>query len=123
MSEVRLIVAGGRTFRDTDLLYTTLNDLSLEAHRSGHTLRIVSGTARGADTMGEDWAAIANVPVDKYPANWRDYGRGAGHIRNRRMAENADMLVAFWDGRSRGTANMIKVATELGLRVKVIRYD
>lgn len=123
MSQVRLIIAGGRDFRDEALLFETVNELSVQAHRSGHMLTIVSGTARGADQLGEEWARQAGVRVTKFPADWKLLGRRAGHIRNRRMAENADMLVAFWDGKSAGTRNMIETAKELGLRVKVVRYD
>lgn len=61
--------------------------------------------------------------MKRFPADWGKYGKSAGVLRNKQMAEYADGLIAFWDGKSRGTANMIETAKGLGLRVRVARYD
>lgn len=84
---------------------------------------VVSGTARGADTYGEEWARSVGLPVYRYPADWKLHGRSAGYVRNRQMAVNAEALLAVWDSKSRGTAHMIEQATSLGLRVAVWRTD
>lgn len=80
---------------------------------------VVSGTARGVDTLGEKWATDRGLPVIKYPANWAKYGKSAGYRRNAEMAENADALVALWDGVSKGTNHMITLALDKGLFVYV----
>ena len=58
-----------------------------------------------------------------YPADWERHGRAAGPIRNEEMAEVSDALIAFWDGKSRGTKSMIEIAMRKGLQVAVVRYD
>ena len=83
---------------------------------------IVSGCARGADTLGKKYANDHNIPVKKFPAEWNKYGRSAGYIRNTEMADYADILVAFWDGKSLGTKHMIDTATKKGLIVYTIKY-
>ena len=88
-------------------------------------IMILSGGASGADLMGEQYAADRGYTVQRYPAQWNIFGKRAGLIRNRLMAENADALIAFWDGRSKGTQNMIYEAMRAGLQiaVKQIRLD
>lgn len=80
---------------------------------------VISGSAPGADRLGERWAASRGLPVERYPADWATLGKSAGHVRNAQMASVADALVAVWDGESPGTRNMISVAKEAGLRVHV----
>lgn len=80
---------------------------------------VVCGGARGVDKAGKDWAEIVGIPVKMFPADWNKFGRGAGHIRNEEMAVYADALIAVWDGKSPGTANMIKNAAEYDLLVFV----
>lgn len=80
---------------------------------------IVSGCAPGVDTLGEEFAKQFNLPIHKYPADWNTQGRAAGPIRNRQMGDNADALIAIWDGKSPGTGDMIKYARQKGLKVFV----
>ena len=80
---------------------------------------VVSGKQRGVDTLGERWAKAHGVEVAPYPAEWKAHGRAAGPIRNRQMADNADALIAVWDGFSPGTKDMIDVAKRRGLTVYV----
>ena len=82
---------------------------------------VVSGGAPGVDTLGEQYADEMNIPVHVYEADWDKHGRAAGPIRNRKMAENAEALIALWDGKSKGTKNMIETATKKGLMVYVKR--
>ena len=65
------------------------------------------------------WAATFSIPCEKYPADWDKYGKSAGYRRNEQMADNADSLIALWDGRSRGTKHMIDIAHRKGLKVYV----
>jgi len=109
---MRCIIAGSRTVAKADVI-----EAMLQCPFTNEITVVVSGTARGADTFGEEWARSAARQVARYPADWNRHGKSAGFIRNRQMAENADALVAVWDGQSRGTANMIKEAEQRRLRV------
>ena len=115
---MRTIIAGDRNFTDYQKLHAELQEIQ----RSGWKItEVISGCARGADTLGEAYAKEYQIPVDRYPANWERYGRAAGPIRNKAMGEGADALVAFLAEGSHGTANMIKQAQELGIKfIKVI---
>lgn len=114
----KVIIAGGRYFSDYDLLKSKL-DIIL---KNKPNVTIVSGGANGADALGEKYANEKGFQIDKYPANWIKNGRAAGPIRNSLMADNANALVAFWDGVSRGTRNMIQTAREKSLEVRVVYY-
>ena len=83
---------------------------------------VVCGKAKGADTLGEQYAKERGYVVAYYPADWEKYGKRAGFIRNEQMAKNADALVAFWDGKSRGTKSMIELAQRYGLKIRIKRY-
>ena len=111
---MKTIVAGTRAFDNWALMQKTLDTIE------GIT-EIVSGRAKGADQMGEWYAKIKDLPVKMFPAKWELYGKAAGPIRNRKMAENASALIAVWDGASRGTKNMIETAQKRGLLVYVKR--
>ena len=122
----RIIIAGGRDFTDKKFMYTALDrlfrDFDDEMHMPIMPLEIVSGTARGADALGADWATANWVRLKEFPADWDKYGKGAGYVRNEEMAIYANVLVAFWDGKSRGTKHMIDLAHKHGLEVHVYRY-
>ena len=122
--QARIIVAGGRDFTDYALLSETL-DVILKRYTL-REVQIVSGCCRGADALGERYAREHGIPVVRFPADWQAYGKAAGPIRNRKMAEYASegegILVAFWDGKSRGTASMIRLAEKYGLQIKTITY-
>ena len=122
--QARIIVAGGRDFTDYALLSETL-DVILKRYTL-REVQIVSGCCRGADALGEQYAREHGIPVVRFPADWQAYGKAAGPIRNRKMAEYASegegILVAFWDGKSRGTASIIRLAEKYGLQIKTITY-
>lgn len=133
MKEIRIIVAGGRDFDDYDLLHTAvekhfrklMDDNILKVY---YQIEIISGCARGADRLGEIFADKHEFDVRRFPADWNKYGKRAGYIRNAEMAKYAvadgsyGVLFAFWDGKSRGTKNMIETAEKYGLEVNVIMY-
>ena len=89
----------------------------------GFPLTIIHGCAKGADSIAGRVAEKNGWSVEEYPADWNYYGNGAGIIRNRQMLKKGkpDLVLAFWDGKSRGTANMIELAERAGVTVKVIR--
>lgn len=121
METSRIIIAGGRGFSDFDLLCRTC-DRYLSRLAQDYEITIISGGARGADALGERYARERGLRVARFPADWEAHGRSAGYRRNVTMAENADCLIAFWDGASRGTKHMIDTATARGLKVRVVRY-
>lgn len=118
----RVIIAGGREFNDYEILKDAMVSTGLWARRKDTPLEIVSGKARGADTLGEIFAKKNHIPVAEFPANWDKHGKSAGYKRNTQMAQNADVLLAFWDGESVGTKHMIDIAKAKCLEVFVIRY-
>ena len=118
-SVFKVIIAGGRYFNDYDLVKSRLTTLLKNKFPN---VEIVSGCASGADALGERFANEFNFGLRKFPADWNKYGRAAGPIRNTQMAEYADALIAFWDGKSRGTKNMIEQAEKNNLLVRVIKY-
>ena len=114
--EFRVVVAGSRNFKDYDRLAAEL-DKFLKGKKN---VTIVSGTARGADRMGEQYAAEHGYKIDQFPAEWGKYHQGAGPIRNLEMVKTADAVVAFWDNESSGTKNIIDCARQENIPYKVI---
>ena len=84
---------------------------------------VVSGGADGVDKFGEQYAKNCLLPVKRFPADWKRYGRAAGRQRNLQMAVYAEALIAVWDGKSPGTRHMIETAERMGLKVFVYRTD
>lgn len=117
---MRVIIAGGREITDATLVNMAM-DLA-DLFGISPTV-VLCGKARGVDTLGENWAKARGIPVDPYPAKWREggeYNPRAGHLRNTEMANNADALVAIWDGYSTGTRDMIEKARRRCLQVFVL---
>lgn len=119
--DYRVIIAGSRSFNDYKLLQSKCDKI-LQNIQKEHNIIIVSGTARGADRLGERYAQERQYQVERYPADWKRFSLSAGPIRNREMADHADALIAFWDGISRGTTNMIRTAQKGGLSVRIIPF-
>lgn len=115
---MKIIIAGGRDFNDYETLKRFCNHVLVNTPE----FEIVSGTASGADTLGEKYASEVNKPIKRFPADWDKHGKSAGYKRNLEMADYADALIAFWDGQSKGTKHMIDIAKKKGLRIKVKRY-
>lgn len=110
---MKTIIAGTRDINDYDTVIKAVND-------SGFMIsEVVCGMAPGADMLGKQWALEHNIPVAKFPADWKKYKNAAGPIRNAEMANYGDALIAIWDGKSKGTANMIKLARNKNLKVFV----
>ena len=121
MNEYKVIIARDRHFNDYELLKEKCN-YYLQRKLQESRVVIISGHATGADALGERYAQERGLSLDAHPADWNKHGRAAGPIRNAEMAEAADTLIAFWNGASRGTKNIIDTAKSKGLKVVVIRY-
>lgn len=115
---LKVIVAGSRGFDNYELLQEKL-DFYLRNHDD---VEIVSGTARGADRLGERYAIARGLPLKKFSANWNKYGKKAGYLRNEQMVNYADACVVFWDGKSKGSKHTIDLAKKHGLKVRIVRF-
>jgi hypothetical protein len=107
---MKVLIAGTRTFNDIGLmgkeLYYFLKNCEIT--------EVVSGNSGNADMFGEAWAKSHKINLKVFPADWKKHGKAAGPIRNSEMArylEPGDKAVIFWDGKSRGTKDMIDKAT------------
>ena len=114
---MKIAVVGSRSFNNYARLSHVLNCLV----RTGTV--IVSGGALGADAMAERYAREAGLPLEVYQADWKTYGKAAGPIRNQQIVDACDIVVAFWDGKSRGTKNTIELARKAGKPCHVERVD
>jgi hypothetical protein len=114
---MKLAIVGSRTFNNRQLLESIL-----DKHKNKVTL-VVSGGAKGADSLGESWAINNNIPVKIFKPDWKKYGKSAGMIRNEDIIKECDICIAFWDEKSKGTANSIFICEKLNKKVGIIRYD
>lgn len=103
---MKLIIAGSRTFNlGSDFIASYLGATGW----NGTVIdEILSGTAAGVDKTGEEFAEDCLIPLKRFPADWEKFGKAAGPIRNKQMAEEGDALLLIWDGISPGSANMKK---------------
>lgn len=131
VKELRVIIAGGRDFDDFPKLMNSSIAIISEITKKKDELdkiRIISGTERGADKLGEQYAKVAGYELSKFAADWDNLGKRAGYIRNGEMAkfavedDNYGVLIAFWDGKSRGTKHMIDLANKYGLEIHIVKY-
>ena len=128
MKELRVIIAGSRNFSDYELLKKSVIEIITKKTMLPDLTRIISGGARGADTLGERFANEMGLEISRFIPDWDGLGKRAGYVRNAEMAkfavedDNDGMLIAFWDGQSRGTKHMIDLANKYGLEVHVVNY-
>jgi hypothetical protein len=98
---MKVIVAGSRIIDKFGDVCTAIQNSKYEI------TEVVSGCARGADSLGEHYALVNDLPVKKFPASWDKHGRQAGILRNTEMADYADAAIVVWDGVSNGSKHMI----------------
>lgn len=122
LPDFKVIIAGGQDFNNYEML-KCLCDMLLVTKRKTHRIIIVCGMATGADMLGKRYAEENGWHVQKFPAAWRTFGRRAGPYRNKEMAIYANALIAFWDGNSPGTKNMIENMKSLEKLTHVQYYN
>lgn len=122
IKKFKVIIAGSRDFDDYQLLKSKVDKI-LSNKRKTHQIIIISGTARGADRLGERYAKESGFePPIKMPADWDKYGKKAGHIRNQEMLDIADAVIVFWDGKTPGSKNMISITQKSKKPLRIILF-
>lgn len=111
---MKLAIVGSRNFTNYEIVEETLSTLEEPI------TEIISGGAPGADSLAEDWAKKQNIPITVHKADWAKYGRAAGPKRNKKIIEDCDICIAFWDGTSKGTKNAIALSQKAGKKTKVV---
>lgn len=121
----RVIICGSRNFNDYELLKEKCDYFLSRKINDGSKVVIVSGCARGADQLGEKYASERGLAVLKFPANWDKYGKRAGYLRNKNMADVANACIAFLDSNREniGTKMMIRIAREQKLLVREVNSE
>jgi hypothetical protein len=112
---MKVAVIGSRGFDDYELVKTALSPLTI--------ILLVSGGAKGADSLGERYAKENNIETLIFKPDWEKHGKAAGMIRNTDIVNNADTIIAFWDGESKGTKDSITKAEKLGKNTIIIKTN
>ncbi len=113
----KLAIVGGRDFDNYKLL-----DEQVTLLAPSNTTSIVSGGARGADSLAQWYAINHGLEIIVYQADWDLHGKSAGCRRNILIVGTCDGLIAFWDGKSKGTKHSIDLATQANKLIKIIHY-
>ncbi len=116
MTDINLAIIGSRSFSDYELAKEFINQTVKE--NDLNIIKIISGGARGADSIGEYYAQEYNIPVQIFKPDW-SIGKHAGMLRNTDIIKSSDCVIAFWDGQSNGTRDSINKANRFGKRVIV----
>ncbi len=123
-NHMRLAIVGGREFNDYPMLHTeVVNFARSQGVTDSSQMTVLSGRARGADRMGEYFAQQYTVDIEYFPADWDGLGKRAGYVRNQTMSDAATHVIAFWDGKSRGTRHMIEYSQKQGKEVRIVYYN
>lgn len=122
---MRLCIVGSLSFPYDAFQRWLFTGIDLVRHHYGSPVitQLICGKARGPDTWGEEWGVSQRIPILPFPAQWKRFGKKAGVLRNIQMADNLDVLLAFWDGHSRGTHQMIYETRRRGKTVVIVRED
>lgn len=114
---MKVIIAGSRKIEN-------YQELEKAIYNSGFVIdEVILGGAKGVDSLGLKWCKNNDVPYTIVKAEWASFDRAAGPIRNSKMAEIGDALIAVWDGESRGTLNMIETASKKNLKIYIHYYN
>lgn len=115
---MKVIVCGGRNFWDKDFVFFKLDEI----HSQTPITLVIHGAPAGADSLANAWANENKIQRLPCPANWKDYGKRAGIIRNAEMlALNPNMVIAFPGGT--GTQNMIDISKNAGFNVVIFAVN
>lgn len=115
----RVIVCGSRWFTNKDFIFEKLTNLLRQYSFS--QIEIVEGECEGPDKIAAMWAVKNKCKVKPFYASWKEFGKSAGPKRNYEMVNYADACIAFWDGESKGTLNMINYAKQFNLKLRIVK--
>ena len=113
-------IVGSRTFKDYAYLATILEPYFIAL--SSENLKIISGGARGADTLAENYAENNGLECTIFKPDWDKYGKAAGFIRNQFIVDNSDIIIAFWNGESKGTRDTIDKARKVKKPIFIVYF-
>ena len=116
----KIIIAGGRDIDNYEVVRGSLEEFITQKGMTTSDIEIVQGGASGVDWTAKHISSVANTSMKEFKADWGAHGKAAGPIRNKQMAEYADALILIWDGKSRGSASMLKEAEKQGLDIKQV---
>ena len=119
---MKLAIVGGRNFTNT-ILFNKVIDRLLKRKIFIEVTEIVSGGARGIDTLAENYANKHSLKTTIFLPDWNKYGRSAGFKRNVEIISNANIVIAFWDGQSKGTSHSIKLTKDLSKTLVIVKYS
>ncbi len=115
---IKIVVAGCRDFADYETAKNYI-DFCISEIKDSSEIIFISGGCKGADMLGERYAKENGYQIERHSAQWEKYGRAAGPMRNKEMAQCCDYAICFWDGKSKGTKSMIEYAKSMGKEVKI----
>lgn len=106
----KLMISGSRSIRNLKIIFDELEKI-YAAHPD---LILISGGAKGVDSIAEEWGRFRKLPIEQHKPDWSKYGKGAGIVRNKEMVLAADYVLIFWDGESKGTKSVIDFCEKQG---------
>lgn len=111
---MKIAVIGSRTFKDYTLLKKILDEENIDM--------IVTGGAKGADSLSQHYAKLNGLTVLIFYPNWKEFGKAAGFVRNHKIVEQADKVIAFWDGVSKGTKSSLDIALKQNKPIRIVDF-
>lgn len=115
---MNITIGGCRDFDDYDIFKKFVGEC-VKSINTPEKVIILSGHCSGADEMAERFAKECGLALEIFPAEWKKYGKAAGPKRNKEMVEKSDIIIAFWDGKSKGTKNLIDLAKKKDIQIKI----
>ncbi len=116
---MKLAIVGSRDFDDYQTLVNIMDQYFWDC-----PLTIISGGAKGADSLGKRYAENdREAEYQEFLPDWNELGKKAGFVRNKQIVDACDMVLAFWDGKSKGTEHTIKLAGEAKKPTFIIYFE
>ena len=119
---MKIAIAGSRHYNDYEQAAKYIG-MCLDNISATEKHIIISGGCKGADAIGERFAKEKGYEIQFFLAEWDKYGKAAGIVRNKKIAEAADIIICFWDEKSKGTKSLIEYAKELKKTIFVYRIS
>lgn len=115
---MKIVIGGCRNYNNYNVFKAFIDEI---LKNKEYPITILSGHCLGVDTMAEQYANQNGFELEIFPAEWKEYGRAAGPLRNKKMVEQCDMVIAFWDSKSKGTQSLISYA-KANNKTVIIKY-